>query len=274
MRIRHPTSVRGVVFSPVVWQPLQAAVGLDNGNIYRFVFLCHKIPFLLIRRLRRWDLKMGQRGQLDRIPVAHSGSVTTLDWCSSSSPTSSGTPTATENTGNGQGWIVSGGLDRCVKVWDLTSLTSTVSSSQHIPHKPAYVLHPSFPVRHVLWRPGYDCEIAVVSNAEFGTGSNSDMGPPIPSAPVVVSTLPQAVSGGGSGHSSGSDTGYRDALMKGARIPATPKSAPATSTSGAGDAVEIWDVRRSWIAKWTVPGSAVDGGCTGLCNSTSPLGIY
>ncbi|THV00375.1 hypothetical protein K435DRAFT_854840 [Dendrothele bispora CBS 962.96] len=237
MRIRHPTSVRGVVFSPVMWQPLQAAVGLDNGNIYR------------------WDLKMGQRGQLDRIPVAHSGSVTSLDWCSSSSATSSATPAATESTGNGQGWIVSGGLDRCVKVWDLTSLTST-TSPQHIPHKPAYVLHPSFPVRHVSWRPGYDCEIAVVSNADFGTGSNSDMGQPTNEPAVVTGLASERDSG----------TGYRDALMRsnGTRASATTKASPAANTAGVGDAVEIWDVRRSWIAKWTVPGSVVDGGCTDI----------
>jgi hypothetical protein len=35
MRVHHPTSVRGVVFSPSLWQPLQAVVGLDNGSIYR-----------------------------------------------------------------------------------------------------------------------------------------------------------------------------------------------------------------------------------------------
>jgi hypothetical protein len=33
--------------------------------------------------------------------------------------------------------------------------------------------------------------------------------------------------------------------------------------SGVGDAVEIWDARRGWIAKWTVRGSAIEGGVTG-----------
>ena len=91
---------------------------------------------------------MGQRGQLDRIPVAHSGPVLTLDWVSPASSVpatlASTKPTATTNwyggtsggsffdeilpsvpIGNtpnpdgqnpGPGWLISGGMDRCVKV--------------------------------------------------------------------------------------------------------------------------------------------------------------
>ncbi|KAF5368038.1 hypothetical protein D9758_004483 [Tetrapyrgos nigripes] len=222
MRIHHPTGVRGVVFSPVMWQPLQAAVGLDNGNIYR------------------WDLKMGQRGQLDRIPVAHSASVTSLDWCSSSSETSSATPSAIENTGNGQGWIVSGGLDRCVKVWDLTALTSN-APSQHIPHKPAYVLHPSFPI--------------------LGLGVMQIWVHSIASAPPTQAQSMLNRRGSGLGLEISGEREPR-ARSSGNITPTITKNTSAPSTSGAGDPVEIWDVRRSWIAKWTVPGSAVDGGCT------------
>jgi hypothetical protein len=36
MRVHHPASVRSVAFSPSLWQPLQAIVGLDNGSIYRY----------------------------------------------------------------------------------------------------------------------------------------------------------------------------------------------------------------------------------------------
>jgi WD repeat-containing protein 24 len=31
-----------------------------------------------------------------------------------------------------------------------------------------------------------------------------------------------------------------------------------------GDPVEVWDVRRGYIAKWTIKGSAVEGGVTGM----------
>jgi WD repeat-containing protein 24 len=98
MKIHHPTSVRSLVFSPCLSNPLQAVVGLDNGSIYR------------------WDLKMGQRGQLDRLPVAHAGPILALDWCSTSSTSNIG-----DEVGADRSWIVSGGLDHTVKArWFLT----------------------------------------------------------------------------------------------------------------------------------------------------------
>ncbi|KII91642.1 hypothetical protein PLICRDRAFT_515536 [Plicaturopsis crispa FD-325 SS-3] len=183
MKIHHPTSVRNVVFSPNQSQPLQAIAGLDNGSIYR------------------WDLKMGQRGQLDRLPMAHSGAVLALDWCSGRGE-------------GGTGWLVSGGLDHTAKIWDLTS-----SGLTHMPHRPTYILHPSFPIRRVLWRPSYETELAIVSNAEFGTGSNPDL----------------------AATESGKD-----------------------GKPGSGDRIEIWDVRREWVAKWAVSESASGGGVTDL----------
>ncbi|KAF8212133.1 hypothetical protein K438DRAFT_1806025 [Mycena galopus ATCC 62051] len=234
MRIHHPTSVRGVAFSPSPSQPLQAIVGLDNGSIYR------------------WELRMGQRGLLDRLPVAHTASVTSLDWrlLDSSDP---------GNTG-GLGWIVSAGLDRCVKIWDLnqpnSSSNNSNASASHIPHKPTYTLHPSFPVRRVLWRPGYDCEVVVVSNAnaEFGSGNFSELtepaiGPTYASALGVGSARAGNVSMPNLLASSGGAVSGKEGRERG---------------SGIGDAVEIWDARRGWIAKWTVRGSAIEGGVTDI----------
>ncbi|KAJ7632721.1 hypothetical protein FB45DRAFT_978405 [Roridomyces roridus] len=233
MRIRHPTSVRAVCFSPSPSQPLQAVVGLDNGSIYR-----NGSSFLL------WELRSGQRGQLDRLPVAHTANVTSLDWCL---PDSS-EQTPGEATG-GLGWIVSAGLDRCVKLWDLSqpnsSATNPNASAGHIPHKPTYTLHPSFPVRRVLWRPGYECEVAVVSNAnaEFGSGNLSEF----VAAPSYASAA--------------GNTGVISHANDGSSRPAKESK---DRTGGIGDAVEIWDVRRGWIAKWTVRGSSNEGGATDI----------
>ncbi|KAJ7905612.1 hypothetical protein B0H14DRAFT_3079020 [Mycena olivaceomarginata] len=193
MRIHHPTAVRGVAFSPSSSQPLQAIVGLDNGSIYR--------------------CEWGNAGLLDRLPVAHTASVTSLDWHMGPQPT-----------------------QFCLQ-------QSQCICRRPYSHKPTYTLHPSFPVRHVLWRPGYECEIAVVSNAnaEFGSGNFSELTEP--------TTGPAYASAPGSWLGESRDTKHAPKQERG---------------SGVGDAVEIWDARRGWIAKWTVRGSAIEGGVTDI----------
>ncbi|KAI6035715.1 hypothetical protein EDC04DRAFT_3114826 [Pisolithus marmoratus] len=219
MKIHHPTSVRSLVFSPCTSHPLQAVVGLENGSMYR------------------WDLQMGQRGQLDRLPVAHTGAVLSLDWCAT--PGTGGT-TDDSSPSTATSWIVSGSLDHTVKVWDL----SGSATSSHISTKPAYTLHPAYPVRRVVWRPDYPCEIAVVSNAEFGSGSGSEL--------MASPRLPGASS-----------------AFLSAAISTTEHTDKASKTGICGDSVEIWDVRRGWIAKWTVDASVSEGGVTdaAFCDS-------
>ncbi len=167
MRIHHPAAVRAVAFSPVSSQSRHVVAALDNGSIYR------------------WDLNMGQRGQLDRLPVAHSGPLQYLDWIPPSSATATTVPStrqstsstwyggaieeilpsapiaggasAAESDNTSPGWIVSGGMDRCVKVGTLKIILYAYTDHQglglgphdtHIPvahSSPAY-LH----VAHVL----------------------------------------------------------------------------------------------------------------------------
>ena len=234
MKIHHPTSVRSLVFSRTLSHPLQAVVGLDNGSIYR------------------WDLQMGQRGQLDRLPVAHTGPILALDWCSAwvTNKGADNVPTQMERS-----WIVSGSLDHTVKVrrchvlprscttvpqvWDLPGS----NTSLHIVNKPTYVLHPSYPVRRVLWRPEYPCEVALVSNAEFSGGSGAEL----LGSPRMQSATPSSLSA---------------ALA--AVAPISESKGGEGKTGLAGETVEIWDVRRGWIAKWTVDTCISDGGVTGM----------
>ncbi|KAJ2914600.1 hypothetical protein MD484_g5846, partial [Candolleomyces efflorescens] len=245
MRVRFPNSIRSVAFSPSLWQPLQAIVGLDNGSIHR------------------WDLKMGQRGSLDRLAVAHSAPITTLDWCSSVPKNNGNNAPANpmEPSGNSLGWLVSGGLDRCVKVWDLTGPVA----SARIPSKATYILHPSFPVRRVAWRPGYECELAVVSNDEISAPS-ADVN--IPGTPGAAQGLLSRVGSGLGldlmlkGLNSESITSIKDKFNE------LSNEAPRSITPS-GDALEIWDVRREWVAKWSVYGASADGGIADIAFNDS-----
>ncbi|KAH9941480.1 hypothetical protein B0H21DRAFT_546035 [Amylocystis lapponica] len=270
IRIRHPASVRAVSFSPIHWQPLHAVSALDNGSIYR------------------WDLNMGQRGQLDRIPVAHAGPILALDWSvpPSSAQTSTrhsaqsswygsssgstgllddilpvaGSTSTGDGEGNGAGWLVSGGLDRSVKVWDLTA----PSAKTHISHNSTYHLRTAFPVRRVLWRPGYECELAIVSNADFGTSSSMDLPP---STVGSVGALAQPL-GLGSGLASAISspripTASITVASEDTHIGAGDRGPSVTRNDGS-DPIEIWDVRRSYIAKWVLTQSSVEGGVTDM----------
>jgi len=125
-------------------------------------------------------------------------------------------------------------VSNAAKIWDL----SGTSASSYIPTKPTYTLHPAYPVRRVLWRPDYPCELALVSNAEVGAGSGSEL---------MVSPRLQNITTPFIAATCGVDT----------------KDRPNKSGVVA-DAVEIWDVRRGWIAKWTVEASILEGGVTGM----------
>jgi WD40 repeat protein len=137
-------------------------------------------------------------------------------------PSHTGDENAIAAGNGGGGWVASGGLDRCVKIWDLSILDST------FPHRPTYTIHPAFPVRRVHWRPDYGCELAIISNAEFSAGPNQDL------------------------TAEGIERTGRDSVAN-----------TNLACSSVGDAVEIWDVRRAWIAKWKVSdvSESVLGGC-------------
>ena len=224
---------------------------------------------------RSWDLNMGQRGQLDRITLAHNGPILALDWKlpatyssnssqrpsgSSGAPQSGnwyagvgsglfddlGTNPVPEGDVQGNGWLASGGLDRTVKVWDIT----VPGGGTHIPRRPAYVLHTAGPVRRVAWRPGADCELAVTpylegsANTQANPALDITAGGGAPGSPRIGAAVPPVL------------TSTDDGKALCSRV---------------GDPVEVWDVRRGYIAKWTVRGSAVEGGVTGVSACRAPL---
>ena len=116
------------------------------------------------------------------------------------------------------------------------------SGGSHISRKPVYILHTSYPIRKVAWRPGYECELAVASYLE-GPSSNQ------PNPALDLST-----------------SGLTSSPRLGNVVPPGLVSSEDDKAlySRMGDPVEVWDVRRGYIAKWTVRGSAVEGGVTGM----------
>ena len=119
----------------------------------------------------------------------------------------------------------------------------------------------------MLFRPGYECELAVVSNADFGTGTDfghAALGgaPSSASAGVPSPRIPSALlSGIGA---PGRGVGGSGSKSDGTTTPEGRRAQSAGRGEGSGsDPVEIWDVRRGYIAKWVVSGAAIEGGVTG-----------
>jgi hypothetical protein len=142
-------------------------------------------------------------------------------------------------------------IDAFSQVWNFNP-----TSGSH--YQPSYTLHTPFAVRRLIWRPSYECELAIVSNADFGIGSGSDLaaGSKLPSP--RISELPFVAEP--------SISGALDELRLhlNQKLQEDPKPYPQPNSNGEfGDSVEIWDVRRQYIAKWVVKGSAVEGGVTG-----------
>lgn len=138
-----------------------------------------------------------------------------------------------------------------------------------MPNKPTYTLHTSYPIRRVLWRPGYECELAVVSQADFAVPSSHMDHLHSPSSSSPPPTLSGAPSRFPSRPSSGLGL---DSILKsfGTELRFTPSkevkpvvAATVDQSAPILDAVEVWDVRRSWIPKWSVTGTSVEGGVTG-----------
>lgn len=143
------------------------------------------------------------------------------------------------------------------KVWDVMSL----GTEAHMPKAPTYTLQTSFPVRRVLWRigPAYECELAIVSNAESsGSGPAESASPSVvPSPHMQLSLLPPDLK---------TLTSVIGAALddKGGNSEGNESPPISLGKNALGDPVEIWDVRRGFIAKWRVRGSANEGGVTGL----------
>lgn len=117
--------------------------------------------------------------------------------------------------------------------------------------RPIYTLNPSFPVRRVCWRPDYPCELAVVSNAEFSSGSFDST--------KSRNTPPS------------SEDGHQQKIIRELSITEDKPSNDVLPISA--DNIEIWDVRRGWMAKSAIIGSANEGGTCDIIFPSNNSGV-
>ena len=122
-----------------------------------------------------------------------------------------------------------------------------------------YTLHTPYPVRRVCWRPGHETEVAVAYDRGFSFGAESAKstverpglsGLRTPSNSPVISHMSLA-------HS-------RGASMTDNEVSCSAQNLIDAKLSTLADAIQIWDVRQAWIAKWSVKGSSVENGVTGI----------
>lgn len=109
----------------------------------------------------------------------------------------------------------------------------------------------------MTWRLGYETELAVASYNESAYNPTSKSTPSSASNPSTLGngTLSRQSSlGGGRAEATQHGSGGSELSLT---------SSAQYETQGSGDRIEIWDVRRPWIAKWTVDGSGAEGGVSG-----------
>lgn len=131
MVLKAASPVRQLAFSPSAAQPFTLLACCASGLLLRY------------------DIRNNGRGQVaatDRI-VGHVGSVLALSWRDNLPG-----ETATAGGRGEGGWVVTGGMDKSIKVWDF--------GQPNLAAKPVRTLWASQPVQSVAWHPSRHTELA------------------------------------------------------------------------------------------------------------------
>ncbi|GAA5987643.1 hypothetical protein JCM11641_001178 [Rhodosporidiobolus odoratus] len=142
--LKAASPVRHLSFSPSASQPFTLLAACASGTLIRYD----------VRYVSRQN-----GGATDRI-AGHVGSILSMDWrdgfsCERTSGGGGGGVGASlETAGGGRegGWVVTGGADKTIKIWDF-SLTTLAT-------KPVRTLYASQAVRNVAWHPSRATELA------------------------------------------------------------------------------------------------------------------
>ncbi|KAG8688260.1 hypothetical protein FRC11_005775 [Ceratobasidium sp. 423] len=238
----HGMAVRALAFSPGL-ESAQALVGLETGQLLRY------------------DLR-SSRTPMDRLPVAHSSAILSIGWQS-------------VGTGNTAGWAATGGMDKTI--WDM--------STSQMATQPIHTLHTTHAVKQVAWRPGHETEIAVVhltpgiSSQKTGIlGSTTslagvDMSLQIhghgTKTPMLSSSPASHFISRGPSHRQRALSHSENLITSASadnlvQLGTTSQNPQPTAYDGDADRIEIWDVRRNWVAKYVLGDSVTDGPVTEL----------
>ncbi|CDR47180.1 hypothetical protein NBRC10512_002691 [Rhodotorula toruloides] len=215
MILKASSPVRQLSFSPSPSQPFTLVAACASGTLIRY------------------DVRFVARqngGATDRV-AGHIGSCLAMDWRDGFScertPSSAGTPGVTSETAGGGregGWVVTGGVDRTIKIWDFSLPTLST--------KPVRTLYASQPVRSVAWHPTRATELASSPMPSLGLGATGE----------------------GSSGSLGEDAPVTPLAAQDPAITAAVKGDSLRVKSALdGDAwkneIEVWDVRRPYFPK-------------------------
>ncbi|GAA5898988.1 uncharacterized protein JCM6883_003502 [Sporobolomyces salmoneus] len=159
MILKASSPVRHLSFSPSASQPFTLLAACASGTLIRYD----------VRYISRQN-----GGATDRI-AGHIGSCLAMDWrdgfdCErlSGGAALGGVGVTRETAGGGKegGWVVTGGIDSTIKIWDFSLPTLAT--------KQIRTLYPSQPVQSVSWHPTNGTELASSPLPSLSLGSTVD----------------------------------------------------------------------------------------------------
>ncbi|GAA6063914.1 hypothetical protein JCM10212_003532 [Sporobolomyces blumeae] len=212
MILKASSPVRHLSFSPSASQPFTLLAACASGTLIRYD----------VRYISRQN-----GGATDRI-AGHIGSCLAMDWrdgydCERVG-VRSGEPTvgvSQETAGGGRegGWVVTGGIDSTIKIWDFSLATLST--------KPVRTLYPSQAVQSVTWHPTRGTELASSPLPSLISGGDNRPGEEAPPTTPVQAENPM------------------NAFLRG-------ETGGATRGDNWKNEIAVWDTRRPYFPKMAI----------------------
>ncbi|GAA5827248.1 hypothetical protein JCM11251_001188 [Rhodosporidiobolus azoricus] len=225
MVLKAASPVRHLSFSPSASQPFTLLAACASGTLIRYD----------VRYISRQN-----GGATDRI-AGHIGACLAMDWrdgfgCERPGG-SVGLGATQETAGGGRegGWVVTGGVDKTIKIWDFSLPTLAT--------KPVRTLYTSQAVHAVAWHPSRATELVSSPLPSLGAEGTTSAGTDDTAPPVTPVTPGEPLSGQlikREGHGLGRNGAGMGAGGEEARLAAWKNE------------IEVWDVRRPYFPKLAI----------------------